>query len=493
MVNSANLIAYSLEIAKEENQFQGLTEVVTKSDVEVAAIAETLEETEARTLESLVEAQKNTLATLDITAVVSRADQLKQYVSREPVSRPFNVWVSRKLESLRRLKNRLKVFIVRHRHDVVVARFEKKHEQIVNEGERIQNFIETLRIDPEIDRKLPYYYKQLFSGKHLSNAAGVRIRYKEIELAKKAIARIQKGGGGAIAIVGDAMTGKTFLANYIATNLIRGKVYRVSPRPGGAHLESELHQAIMTACGKEFGNINGTLASLEAGSVFIFNDVEQWWLKHSKGKYAIDALIKIIERFSRRHFFILSSNSFSFRLIAPSSGLENLLAGTVMIAPATQEQIRDIIWLRHSTGGLHVESTGKRVDQLLGGSWDKLMRKFYKRSNGNVGLSLHFWLRSISEVEGENIRIEDRGLHSFPEITNPNWKVIIYQLFLHRNLSMARLKLLFEDEDMQWLRQNLNALSRIGLLEETGRETYALNAMCRPYIERWFSELKLIN
>lgn len=493
LINTANLIAYSLEIASEEKHYRGLQEVLEKSESEILAIKGEIENTKATFNQQLKDDQNNTLAELDIKSVVARADQLKQYVTREPVTTPLNKWLAKRLQRLQGLRNQLRRFIVERRHDVLVARFQEKHETIVNEGERIQDFIDALRIDPEIDRKLPYYYKQLFSGKHLSNAAGVRIRQKEIDLAKTAIDRIQRGAGGAIAIIGDAMTGKTFLLNYIAGNIIQGKVYRIQCPTGGSHNEADLHQAFMRACGKETGSVNSTLASLEPGSVIVINDLEQWWLKHPDGNGAVNALSRLIERFSRRHYFLLTCNSFSFRLISQSIGLDNYLASTIVISPATQDQMRDIIWMRHSTGGLVVESAGKRVEQLLGGYWDNLITRFYKRSNGNVGLSLHFWLRSIDEVQGDTIRIKDKGLMSFPELTNNNWKVIIYQLFMHRSLSISRLKQIFEDEDTSWLRQNLGALVRIGLVVETGRLTYGLNGMVRPYIERWFTEINLID
>ena len=91
------------------------------------------------------------------------------------------------------------------------------------------------------------------------------------------------------------------------------------------------------------------------------------------------------------------------------------------------------------------------------------------------------------------IRIEDFGDVTFPDIDNNNWKVIIYQLFLHRSLSLSRIQIMFDDESAQWLRQHLAALKRTGLIEETGLEVSALNDSCRPYIEKWFNELRLIS
>lgn len=493
LVNSANLIAYSLEIASDEENHRGLKEMIEKSAEELEKIKTDLAEIEDSAMRDLTDGQNNTLASLDLKSVVSRADQLKQYVNREAATKPFNQWIEDRKQTLRNWTAGLRNFIVLRRHDVALARFEKKNEQIANEGELIQNFIEDINLSDSINQKLPYYYKQLFSGKHLSNATGAHIRASEIALATKAIGRIQKGSGGALAVIGDVLTGKTFLTNYIASQLIQGKTIRISPPVGGSHRESDVQKAVLDACGKGRANVNSALASLEAGSVLVFNDLEQWWLKHPDGDEAIIAITQLIRKFGRRHYFILSCSSYSFKLISKRAEMGNYLASTIMIKPATQSEMREIIWMRHTTGAMVVQQGGKKVEQLLGTYWDSLMSKFYRRSNGNIGLALQLWLRSIEEVEGNTITIRDKGMPQFPDISNTNWKVLVYQLFIHRVLSKSRLLELFEDEDPQWLGQNLGALKRIGIIEETGREVYALNTVCRPYIEKWLSELGLVS
>ncbi len=493
IVNSANLIGYSMEMATEDNNQKAITEAIDKTESEIKEAKTTLDKLKSGFVQQLTADQNNTLTSLEINVVVTRADQLQQYVNKEPVEKPFNRWISKKMRGFGNIWRKLGLFIVRRRHDVVVARHQKKHEELINDGELIQNFVESLRVSPELDQQLPYYYKQLFSGKHLSNAAGVRIRKNEISQARKVVGRIHRGSGGALAITGDAMTGITFLTNYIATQVISGKTYRIAPPVGGGHTEAELFRAIMEPFGKKRGNVYSVLSSIEPGSVFIFHDLEQWWLKHPEGDEAIKALTHLIERFGRRFYFLLTCNSFSFRLISKIGSLENFLTSTIVIAPATLEEMREIIWLRHTTGGMNVEISGKRAEHLNGVQWDGVLKKFYKRSNGNIGLALHFWLRSIHSIKGDTIVIKETSLDSFPNISNSDWKVLIYQLFLHRTLSLTRMRMLFEDEDPQWLRQNLSALIRFGLVEETGRHSYTLNVMSRPYIERWFNELKLIS
>lgn len=493
LVNSANLIAYSLEIASDEDNQRGLKEMIEKSAEELGKIKLDLAEIEASAMRDLTDGQNNTLASLDLKSVVSRADQLKQYVNREAATKPLNQWLEDRKQTLKDYTAGLRNFIVRRRHDVALARFEKKNEQITNEGEQIQNFIEDIHLSDSINQKLPYYYKQLFSGKHLSNATGVHIRATEIELAKKAIGRIQKGSGGALAIIGDVLTGKTFLTNYIASQLIQGKTFRIAPPTGGSHSENDLHKAVLDACGQGRANVNSALASLEAGSVLIFNDLEQWWLKHPEGDEAVIAITRLIRKFGRRHYFVLSCSSYSFKIISKRAEMENYLASTIMIRPATQSEMREIIWMRHTTGAMVVQQGGKKVEQLLGTFWDSLMSKFYRRSNGNIGLALQLWLRSIEEVEGNTITIRDKGMPRFPDISNNNWKVLTYQLFMHRILSKSRLMELFEDEDAQWLGQNLGALKRIGIIQESGKDVYELNPVCRPYIEKWLIELSLVS
>lgn len=492
LLNSANLINYAMEMAREDRHYSGVQDVLAKVKQDAAGIEEQLEELKTALNEQLKESVNNTLSALDIRSVTSRADHLKQHVSQKKTDSPLQKWFGKKLYRLNLFWKRLSRFVVRRRHEAVLARFEKKNRPLVNEGEQIHHFIEQLKVSPEMDKKLPYYYKQLFSGKHLSTKAGLRLRTEEIGTARKAVDRLNDGAGGAIAVVGDALTGKTFLAEHVATEIIKGKVFRVNAPSGGSHKEDDLFQAILNVCEKPNENIRSVLASLESGSVFVFNDLEQWWMKRPDGDQAIRALCVLIEKFSRRHFFIFTCNSYSYRLIAQNTGLSDWLLSTIVIRPVTQEQMREIIWMRHETGGLILESMGKRVEQLSGRAWDSLMTKFYRRSKGNVGLALRFWLCGIRQINGDAIRVEDPGSWRFPDVQNVNWKVIIYQLFLHRALSAERMMMMFEDEGAEWLRVNIRALKRVGLVEETGRDVFALNDFARPYIEEWFTNLRLI-
>ncbi len=492
IINNGNLIIYSQDIASEEQQRQVIAETIERISKELIEIKASIKSIRLDFAEQLASDQNATLASLDLKAVVIQADQLQQYVSREEAAKPVNQWMERKMRHLKNRWRKLGLFIVRRRHDVVVARHHRKHEKLLSDGERIQNFMESLRLTPEIDQQLPYYYKQLFSGKHLSNAAGVRIRKNEISRAKKVVDRIERGAGGALVITGDAMTGITFLTNYIATQLISGKVYQVPAPPGGSHRESDLHKAIIEQVGKKRGNVYSTLASLEPGAVFIFHDLEQWWLKYENGDEALKALTQIIDRFGRKFYFLLACNSFTFRLISKAGTIDNYLASTIVIAPATLDEMREIIWLRHTTGGMKLEYAGKKSDGIHGKHWEALFKRFYKKSNGNIGLALRLWLLSIKSVKEETIVIDNCTLDSFPNISNNDWKVLIYQLFLHRSIGFNRLKLIFEDEDPQWLKQNLSALIRFGVIEETSRHCYTLNSLCRPYIEKWFNEKNLI-
>lgn len=492
LLNGANLMNYTLEMAKDDRHYAGVEDVFIKIKQDVAGIEEQLGTLKNALDEQLNESVNNTMSALDIRSVTARADNLKQHVDQKKTISPLQKWMGKKLYRLNLFWKKFSRFVVRRRHEAVIARFEKKNSPLINEGEQIQSFIEQLRISPEMDKKLPYYYKQLFSGKHLSTTAGIRLRNEEISSARKSVDRLREGSGGAIAVVGDALTGKTFLAEYVASEIIKGKVFRVSAPPGGSNNADDLNRAVLSVCGSPNENIRSVLASLEAGSVFVFNDLEQWWMKQSDGDQAIRALCVLIEKFSRRHFFIFTCNSYSFRLISETTALSDWLLSTIIIRPVTQDQMREIIWMRHETGGLILESMGKRVEQLSGRAWESLMTKFYRRSKGNVGLALRFWLCGIRQVNGDAIRVEDPGLLRFPDIKNVNWKVIIYQLFLHRALSSERLLQMFEDEGAEWLRVNIRALKRIGLIEETSREVFALNDFARPYIEDWFASLKLI-
>jgi hypothetical protein len=493
ILNSANLLTYAAEMASESESSRELSEVLDKSKETFELVEKEIKLVEESFESHLITVLNSTLSSLDLKSVVSRADQLTSTVSKKRDDSGLKKWINKRFERVIHFKDRLLRLVKSRRRDAMLVRHEIKYADLINDGERVLDFLEQIKLPSALDEKIPYYYKQLFSGKHLSNSAGISLRQNEIVQARKAVIRMKAGSGGAIAVTGDALTGKTFLVDYIANNLLSGKVVRVNPPPGGSHETTELYNAMAKALGDPTGTIRRFLNTIEPGTVFVFNDIEQWWLRNPDGLEAIRALVKLITRFSNRHYFILSSNNESFRVISAHSGLKELLLTTIVIAPSTMEEMRNIIWMRHQTGGLLLESDTRQAEGLNSRRYEGLMRRFHRKSHGNVGLALRFWLQSIRHFENDTIWLSSAPLPGFPDINNSDWKVILYQLYLHRSLSFDRLKVIFEDEGDPWLRQNLSGLKRAKLVDELNRDVFGLSSDCRPYVEQYFRDIHLIS
>ena len=491
VVNTANLISYSFdsELKAEGEDWKSVLEQSEKTAQEAR---EELDKVEKSFGSMLLDMRLQLLGCLQTEAVLERAAQLTIQSDKEKSSPLLYQWLGKRFSRVRALKEEFLQFISQRQYEAVVARYERKYQELDNDTARMLDFLDTLKLPSHIDTELPYYYKQLFGGRHLNTGSSINIRNREMVLARSAVQRMKSGSGGALIVTGDSLSGKTFLIEHIAGNLIKGKIVRIEPPQGGSHHASDMFAQIGKALGNPRGTLRTILTSVQEGTVFIFNDIEQWWLRGEGGGEALQALEKLIVRFGHRHFFLLSAGNEGFRMISSQTTLGEHLVGTIVIKPASFEETRDAIWKRHETGGLLLENEQKQAEGLKSRKMENLVKKLYRRSDGNVGLALRFWVRSINQVSKGAIWVSDPGSITMPDIRNANWKAVLYNLYLHRSLSLERLTLLFHLEGETWLRHQLSTMKRASLVVEVGKDVFEINRSLRPYLEQYLREIKLI-
>ncbi|TVR39136.1 MAG: hypothetical protein EA392_07275 [Cryomorphaceae bacterium] len=491
VVNTANLISYSFD-SEPKAEGEDWKSVLEQSEQTAQEAREELEKTEKAFGAMLLDMRLQLLGVLQTETVLERAAQLTIQSDKDKSSPLLYQWLGKRFSRVSALKDEFLQFISRRQYEAVVARYERKYQELDNDTARMLDFLDTLKLPPHIDSDLPYYYKQLFGGRHLNTGSAIHVRNREMVVARSAVQRMKGGSGGALIVTGDSLSGKTFLIEHIAGNLIKGKIIRIEPPQGGSHSASDLFAQIGKALGNPKGTLRSILTSVQEGTVFIFNDIEQWWLRAEGGGEALLALEKLIVRFGHRHFFLLSAGNEGFRMISSQITLGEHLVGTIVIKPASFEETRDAIWKRHETGGLLLENEQKQAEGLKSRKMEKLVKKLYRRSEGNVGLALRYWVRSVNQVSKGAIWVSDPGNMSIPDIRNANWKALLYNLYLHRSLSLERMVMLFNLEGETWVRHQLNTMKRATLVVEVSKDVFEINRALRPYLEQYLREIKLI-
>jgi amino acid transporter len=432
---------------------------------------------------NLRQAQDN----LDIRTIIN-SEELLSKASHKPVIRSrFHEWKSHKADALKHRRSRIVDFINKHRQEIDTLKFDELHNTYFNKIEQSRAFIDSHKIDPSVSEVLPFYYKKLFTGSHLAGAGNAR--NAEFSSAIKTLDIIKSGTSGAIMIIGDSLSGKTYFSENLAKTLTGLEKYDVNPPENQSYTSNDLHDAFRKIFDKK-GTSFTILNQLKKSRVFIFNDIERWWTRSKNGSICLDYLAELIEKVGSKHFFILNCNKYSYQIIKETSALEKKLLATIIIRPASSHELKNIVFNRHKIGGAEVYY---RKD-LVGESnrIKELINEIHGQSSGNVGVALHLWLTSISMTDGKELHIGKPKVQPFPSINHPEWKLLLYHFMLHRKLSEQQLQEIFVEDALR-TKSSLIEMEKSGLVFKQPDGNYQLNFVARFYIEKWLKTLSFLN
>lgn len=491
LLNSSFVVSTQIENFAKKESLDDLSKSLSTANEDLKEAKSLLQsvnesyKTEVKTIQKLLGTE------LEINKIIEQYDFLNQNVKAKKQSKTWLAYKNFKKKSVDGLQN-LTQKILHTKLDASTLKYQEKFEGVRNIKAQLLDFNERVSPIDLVNEKLPFYYQQLFTGKHISDNVALKSRSTEIESIKKAIKRIDKGVNGAIILLGETMQGKSFLANHTVNHLIEGKAYRINKSnqsKQGSQLPSknDLHLAFQKATGlKE--NINKILNKIEAKSVFLIEDIEQWWLRSPNGNVVIDELSKIIEKYGNRHYFVLTSNIYAFESIKQTTTIQDSLMETVVLSPLNSADLVKILENRHQLGGLEFVYNGVSEQFMSESKRKKLFLKFYQSSNGNVGLALRQWIANIIDVEENKITISDDPTafeFDFPDLADDLWKNMLYQFHLHKNLNRTELYAIYGEENKAWINRIIASMLKAQLLKTIEKNTFEINTVVKPYVESY--------
>jgi len=416
---------------------------------------------------------------LDVKHILDQADVLTQYVRKQELQIDFKG----KIRSYRSIFNRYgknaTSFISNRKEKLRQIEFEKQNQLLKNNADILRSYYDSILADPASEKYIPYYYKQLYSGKHLQSSKKPLNRKSELDKINHAIRQIENGVHGAIMISGASLSGKSFLSEFVANHVLSGNTFYISPPEGGSIELEDLNQALNQATSLP-GTIEEIFQKAEAASVFIFNDIELWWLNSYKGNMVIEKLTSLVKKYGARHYFLFNSNIHALNYLIRSSSIQEVLTTTVLLKPMSNEEIRHEILKRHKIGGIALKYKGDFLNpERLDRHSEKLFNRIYRISKGNIGHALQLWLLSISMTEDGDYIMNLPSLIDFPEINENKWNNLLLQLLIHNSLSLNRFSKLYKSKGESWTNNVQREINIAMITEKPGGLSFKLKKILR--------------
>ncbi|WP_072032180.1 hypothetical protein [Crocinitomix catalasitica] len=431
------------------------------------------------------EEQKNRLIDeLEINNIIEQEERLHEFAKKHKKRKGVGLSLKKANNKLGEKISLIFDYFARKQHDLTAIEYKRSYRDLISEQGLLANFYRKI----EAKEDLPFFYKQLYLGTHFSDSATISNRQSELERINAAIESIDSGKPGGIMILGSARSGKSFLTSHIANHILKSKVLQIQPPINNSGRKKDLYYAIQRVAGVKEGN-RQVFDKIPKGTVFIFEDIEQWWRKTKGGDEILNELSEIIAEYGSEFYFLLNANIHAYSIFSENTTIQNALAQTVILAPLTVTQLRDAIWSRHLTSGFQLQINEVESRYMSQSKIQKYLNKYHTTSSGVVGVALQQWITAINDKEENTILINNPVLNELPLIDKPEWQNLIYQLFIHHNIKTTDLYKLYGAHDKLWIDQILMAMKSSGICKQNERGGYLLKKEIKPYIENWLIEL----
>ena len=506
--NSLNLVANEVksEALKMENNIRLYQFTLTNQQTDNSNVEAVINKVEKQ-----LKASKNQLSTvknrlegeiklviqklkevLTDEVVLGQADSLNGIIRKEKARKGFYQYTKKATVLIEKTNESIDQLVIKGKDLLAISSHQHRTKELQNPHSRVRNFVENVSLTKAIEKKLPFYYSQLFMGKHNAPTTPLQNRKKELELFQKALQHYKNGASGAIFFTGEHHSGMSYLIeNVLNTNEFSEilRIEKASMLYGNA--ERMVDRAFKNAS-KKNQSVEEILTQLPNNSVVVIEDLELWWTRTQKGSEAIELFNKMIQKHSHRILFLLSSNSYFYQYIRQVVEIDANLQETIMLLPLKIHEIKRAIFNRHKSGGMTFSWQGKSEKELGTRKENQMIKRIASVSEGNIGASFYTWLGNIKEIENNTLIFDTIELAELPPVLKVEWENILLQFLLHKQLSKGRLLLVYKGDSEEELKNNLQSLLRMGLIEEIGMNSYQLNPFVIMYVVKHLRKKGLV-
>ena len=345
----------------------------------------------------------------------------------------------------------------------------------MNMHETLRAYTDALRVSDKVFEQVPFYYRQLFVGRQAANVDGLRHREKELERALNILSP-KYGDGSSLIVLGAPLSGKSFFAESLAKAISIERVVKINPPISGSTSIIDLKRTLEKLSGNNDSG-RSIFKSVEAGTIFLFEDIELWWSRGDAKNMAIKHLVDLVNNADLKGRIILTCNPYAFKLMEDQGLLADLTLPRISMLPMDRSALKEILLERHMAGGLTLSLKGKSEDGLSKKELRKMIDRNHETSAGLIGVALYQWLNNIVSYQDEKISISFPTVLPFPEIMDKEWLVLIGQFIIHKHLDAQRVQKLFKYRDMDKAERMISQLHADGVLEDVLGSTFRLSPL----------------
>lgn len=300
--------------------------------------------------------------------------------------------------------------------------------------------------------RLPYVYQRLFVLSPLVDAKFFRGRKAELDQLKEAYRNWSLGRYAPTVIVGETGSGSTSLLNLFLVDLRDGDIHRIEVTQPVCRQDDFFAMLQLNFPGVVFQNIQEIISHLNAlpeKQVVVLEGIHHLFIRTIHGSEVIKLLAELVSATNQHVYWLATASQYGWQYLDKTLQLSDFFGYVVNLRSLPESEIVDVILRRHIASGYKLrfelpegEKPGRKFNQLK----DPVQQHEYKKgryfatlnhfTKSNIAISMLLWLRSASDVQGNQITISlPKGLNvSFIKTLTREKLFLLQALMVHDGL-----------------------------------------------------------
>lgn len=308
------------------------------------------------------------------------------------------------------------------------------------------------------EKEAPDHYHSLFLNKNFIGDLFLVRRKEQVEEIEKVLSYWRKGQNRSMAVVGDPLSGKSTILEYVTHQFKSNEVHFLTP---GGEISIEGRKLKV---GKNMEEVLNFVKRTVRNSkpLLVLDDLHLWRDPNYSLLTNTRSLVEFISSNSSKVFVIVGmTNSLRLHLdsrIQFSLGVTNLINTNL----ATTDEIYKAVMLRHGASHRSIfEKEGVKMNEV---QLQKKINWLIKKFNSNIGAVLQAWIFCTDVQADGSIRFTEKETHlnDFLSITE---LLILKNCLLFGYCSDLELKILFTDRYETEYKPAVRKLLNIGVLD----------------------------
>ncbi len=294
-------------------------------------------------------------------------------------------------------------------------------------------------------------------------------RQEELERMAKLVDNWKMGFRGAVLFTGPRFSGKSLIGSLIQHIHFPGNHVKLSPKTS----------LIFEGRRKELGyDLKEALEfiikyGLRKPHLVWIDDLELWENDKISLSENVKHLLHYIDQYSNKMFFMVSCSHAIKTQLNRFHEMDKVFQSEIALDKMSFNDIREIILIRHNATqfGL-LDDEGEELEM---GQLDKLIKRIYQSSKGNVGEALKKWAYTMTTYDEDQVTPRSEYDYPLTEFMSMEAAMILRSIMVHKYTNEYKLRKKFGPAFKTIYKPILNRLFHLGLLKRHLDGTMEIN------------------